>query len=93
MTMLVVPATVLAVGERAIQVHGAAGGGDDLPLAAMWRYNRMLRIGDGADEVHKQSIARQELRKFTDAGGEPQVNSGPQAEAAAVAAPAPAAAR
>jgi hypothetical protein len=29
----------------------------------MYRYNRMLRIGDGGDEVHKQVIARFELKK------------------------------
>jgi alkylation response protein AidB-like acyl-CoA dehydrogenase len=29
----------------------------------MYRYNRMIRIGDGADEVHKQVIARIELGK------------------------------
>ena len=32
----------------------------------MYRYNRMLRIGDGADEVHKQVIARMELAKVAD---------------------------
>ena len=53
--------------DRAIQVHGALGVSDDVPLAAMWRGNRYLRIGDGADEVHKQTIARRELHRFADA--------------------------
>ena len=60
---LVVPTMALNVVDRAIQVWGAAGVSDDTPLAGMYRYNRMLRIGDGADEVHKQVIARLELRK------------------------------
>jgi alkylation response protein AidB-like acyl-CoA dehydrogenase len=30
----------------------------------MYRYNRMLRIGDGADEVHKQVLARMELARW-----------------------------
>jgi acyl-CoA dehydrogenase len=53
--------------DRAIQVHGALGVSDDVPLAAMWRGNRYLRIGDGADEVHKQTIARRELSRFAEA--------------------------
>ena len=63
MTKLVVPTMALNVVDRAIQVCGGAGVSDDTPLAGMYRYNRMLRIGDGADEVHKQVIARLELRK------------------------------
>jgi acyl-CoA dehydrogenase len=55
---------VMNVLDRAIQVHGALGVSDDTPLAALWRGNRFLRIGDGADEVHKQAIARHELRRF-----------------------------
>jgi acyl-CoA dehydrogenase len=54
---------VMNVLDRAIQVWGAAGVSDDTPLAYMWRYNRMLRIGDGADEVHKVVLARYELRR------------------------------
>ncbi len=52
--------------DRAIQVHGALGVTDDAPLAAMWREGRGLRILDGADEVHKRSIARNELRRWSD---------------------------
>ena len=62
-TKLVVPTMALGVVDRAIQVWGGAGVSDDTPLAGMYRYNRMLRIGDGADEVHKQVIARMELAK------------------------------
>jgi len=60
-TKLVVPTMGLNVVDRAIQVFGGAGVSEDTPLSWMYRYNRMLRIGDGADEVHKQVIARMEL--------------------------------
>ncbi len=73
MTKVVVPTAVLDVVDRAIQIFGGAGVSDDLPLAGMWRFNRMLRIGDGADEVHKQSIARQELRRYT--AGDPVIRA------------------
>ena len=62
-TKLVVPEMALKVVDRAIQVWGGAGVSEDTPLAGMYRYNRMIRIGDGADEVHKQVIARMELAK------------------------------
>jgi acyl-CoA dehydrogenase len=60
------PAMALRVVDRAIQVWGGAGVSDDTPLSWMYRYNRMLRIGDGADEVHKQVIARMELAKVAE---------------------------
>jgi acyl-CoA dehydrogenase len=60
------PATALRVVDRAIQVHGAAGVSDDVPLAAFWAHLRTLRIADGPDEVHKRTIARHELRKYAE---------------------------
>jgi acyl-CoA dehydrogenase len=54
----------MQVLDRAIQVHGALGVSDDTPLAGMWRSLRMLRLADGPDEVHKQVIARRELKRF-----------------------------
>jgi acyl-CoA dehydrogenase len=36
---------------------------EDTPLAAMWRFSRMLRLADGPDEVHKMVIARRELNR------------------------------
>jgi acyl-CoA dehydrogenase len=60
------PSTALRVLDRAIQVYGAAGVSDDVPLARFWAHLRTLRLADGPDEVHKRSIARQELRKYTD---------------------------
>jgi len=56
--------TACAVVDRAIQVHGALGVTDDVPLAAMYRYARILRLGDGADEVHKVKISEHEMRRW-----------------------------
>jgi acyl-CoA dehydrogenase len=50
--------------DRAIQVHGALGYSTDLPLEAMYRYARAARLYDGADEVHRQSVARRILRGY-----------------------------
>jgi acyl-CoA dehydrogenase len=58
------PHVALKVIDRAIQVHGGAGVSDDFPLATMYAHLRTLRLADGPDEVHKRSIARQELRKL-----------------------------
>jgi acyl-CoA dehydrogenase len=55
---------VMDVLDRAIQVHGSLGMSDDTPLAAMWRYSRMLKVADGPDEVHKMVIARRELNRY-----------------------------
>jgi acyl-CoA dehydrogenase len=52
------------VCDRAMQVHGALGMSDDVPLALMWREGRWLRIADGPDEVHKMVIALRELNRF-----------------------------
>jgi acyl-CoA dehydrogenase len=54
---------VMNVLDRAIQMHGSLGMSDDTPLAAMWRYSRMLKVADGPDEVHKMVIARRELNR------------------------------
>lgn len=49
--------------DRAIQVHGALGMTDDLPLAYWFRHERAARIYDGADEVHKGVVARGLLKQ------------------------------
>src|ERR1700759_5126587 len=58
------PEMALRIIDRAIQVHGGAGGTDDFPLAWAWAHLRTLRLADGPDEVHKRSIARIELAKY-----------------------------
>ena len=48
--------------------HGfsARGGGvsEDFPLAYSYANQRTLRLADGPDEVHRQSIAKLELAKY-----------------------------
>jgi acyl-CoA dehydrogenase len=63
MIKAVVPQMALKVVDRAIQVHGGAGVSQDTPLAQFWIYARTLRLADGPDEVHLESIARNELRR------------------------------
>jgi acyl-CoA dehydrogenase len=57
------PEVALKVIDRAIQVHGGGGVSNDFPLATMYAHLRTLRLADGPDEVHKRSIARQEIRR------------------------------
>lgn len=56
-----VPEAYHRVVDRAIQVWGAAGVSNDLPLAGMYQGARTLRLADGPDEVHKILIAKQVL--------------------------------
>src|SRR3954469_24306984 len=63
MVKVVVPRMTLRVLDRAIQAHGAAGVSGDFPLAAMWAHTRTLRLADGPDEVHREAIAKRELKR------------------------------
>ena len=63
MVKVVVPRMALRVLDRAIQAHGAAGVSDDFPLAAAWAHSRTIRLADGPDEVHREAIAKLELKK------------------------------
>ncbi|MEP6902958.1 MAG: acyl-CoA dehydrogenase family protein [Actinomycetota bacterium] len=62
MIKAVVPPMALRIIDRAIQAHGGAGVCEDFPLANFWIVARMLRIADGPDEVHLESIAKMELK-------------------------------
>jgi acyl-CoA dehydrogenase len=64
MIKVVAPNVALRVLDRAIQAHGGAGVSQDTFLAAAWANVRTLRIADGPDEVHTESIAKFELRKW-----------------------------
>jgi acyl-CoA dehydrogenase len=52
------------VVDRALQLHGGLGFSTDMPLEAMYRFARHARFVDGADEVHRESIARHVLRGY-----------------------------
>ncbi len=64
MIKVVAPNVALRVLDRAIQVHGGAGVSDDFGLAAAWANSRTLRLADGPDEVHREDVAKLELRKY-----------------------------
>jgi len=61
------PKTVEWILDKAIQVHGAGGLSQDFPLAASFAGIRTLRFADGPDEVHKNALARNELRRQAEA--------------------------
>ena len=63
MIKVVAPNMALRVIDRAVQLHGGAGVSDDFGLARAWAHARTLRLADGPDEVHQQTVARLELRK------------------------------
>jgi acyl-CoA dehydrogenase len=55
-----VPAMLQKIADRAMQVFGAMGGSDDTPIHQALAWGRLLRIGDGPDEVHLRQIFRME---------------------------------
>jgi len=69
MIKVIAPNVALRVLDRAIQTHGGAGVSQDTFLAAAWASVRTLRIADGPDEVHMESIAKWELAKGKKSAG------------------------
>jgi acyl-CoA dehydrogenase len=69
MIKVVAPNMALRVLDRAIQAHGGAGVSQDTFLASAWAMTRTLRLADGPDEVHMESIARWELAKGSSSSG------------------------
>jgi acyl-CoA dehydrogenase len=65
MIKVVAPNVTLRVLDRAIQAHGGAGVSQDTFLASAWANVRTLRLADGPDEVHTESIAKWELGKWS----------------------------
>ena len=63
MIKVVAPNVACDVLDMAIQAHGAGGLCEDFPLAYSYAHQRTLRLADGPDEVHRQSIAKLELAK------------------------------
>jgi acyl-CoA dehydrogenase len=63
------PETVQWILDKAIQVHGAAGLSQDFPLAGAYAGIRTLRFADGPDEVHRNALARSELRRQRERSG------------------------
>jgi len=62
---VVAPRAALKVVDEAVQMFGAQGISQDVPLSAMWTHLRTLRLADGPDAVHRRQVARAELRRYT----------------------------
>jgi acyl-CoA dehydrogenase len=62
MIKVIAPNMTLRVIDRAIQAHGGGGVCQDFFLAKAWAGTRTLRLADGPDEVHNESIAKAEIR-------------------------------
>lgn len=62
MIKVAAPNMACQVIDWAMQVHGAAAMSDDFPLAYAYTSARSLRFADGPDEVHRNQIAKLELR-------------------------------
>ena len=60
-----VPQMACQVIDWAIQAHGAGGVTGDFGLAMMYKQARTLRIVDGPDEVHRDQLARLELKRYS----------------------------
>ena len=64
MIKVIAPNMALRVIDRAIQACGGGGVSQDFELAAAWAGSRTLRLADGPDEVHREAIAKLELKKY-----------------------------
>jgi acyl-CoA dehydrogenase len=64
MIKVVAPNMAQRVIDRAIQVCGGAGVSQDFHLAYAYARTRVLRLADGPDEVHRETVAKQELGKY-----------------------------
>ncbi len=63
MIKVLAPNMAQQIIDWAIQAYGGGGLSQDSPLASMFSHNRILRLADGPDEVHRRTIARLELSK------------------------------
>lgn len=59
----IMPTVLHDVVQRSMQVHGALGVSNELPLARMWLAGPIMGLADGPTEVHKVTVARQVLRE------------------------------
>ena len=64
MIKVAAPNMACQVIDWAIQAHGGAGVSDDFGLGHAYANARLLRLADGPDEVHRNQIARLELKQY-----------------------------
>ena len=65
MIKVIVPQIAQHILDRAMQAHGAMGFTNDIFLSRAWAYARTTRMADGPDEVHAETVAKLELRPYT----------------------------
>jgi acyl-CoA dehydrogenase len=78
MIKIAVPNMLCQVSDWAIQVFGGGGTGNDFGTAIAYAIARVLRLADGPDEVHRDQLARLEIKKrrgLNHPGWEPMVTS------------------
>ena len=63
MIKVAAPNMTCKIVDWAIQAHGAGGVSNDFGLSRMYAHSRTLRLADGPDEVHRNQIARLELKR------------------------------
>mgnify|MGYP006177952397 CR=1 FL=1 len=68
MIKIIAPNVATKVCDWAIQAHGGAGVSGDFLLADMYAHQRSIRFTDGPDEVHRNAVAKMELKKYLGAG-------------------------
>jgi len=64
MIKVAAPNMACQVIDWAIQAHGGGGVSDDFGLGHAYANARLLRLADGPDEVHRNQIARLELKQY-----------------------------
>jgi acyl-CoA dehydrogenase len=62
---VVAPQMAQTVCDRAMQVHGGMGMGDDVPIAYFFMVNRFLRVADGPDEVHMSQLGKLKIEEYS----------------------------
>merc|ERR1719158_1466118 len=70
MTKVDAPRMALKIIDEAIQIHGAHGVSQDSRLSDLYHHVRHVRLADGPDVVHLNTIAKEELKKKTSVMGE-----------------------
>ena len=78
MIKVAVPNMLCQVSDWAIQVFGGGGTGNDYGTAMAYAMGRVLRLADGPDEVHRDQLARMEIKKrkgLNHPGWEPMVTA------------------
>jgi acyl-CoA dehydrogenase len=74
------PQVLHDIVQRSIQVHGALGVSNEMPLGGMWMSAPVMGLVDGPTEVHRVTVARQILKRYQAAPGRPLADGAPAGE-------------